>query len=73
MSVEDSAPELLGADSAHAATVETSEAIEEVASVNGDPAVAEALDDAALKADQAQTRTGWLRGLLHRRFGTRED
>ena len=73
MSAQESTPELLGADSAHAATVETSEAIEEAANVNGDPVVAEALDEAALKADQAQTRTGWLRGLLHRRFGTRED
>jgi hypothetical protein len=59
--------EVVGADAAHAATVETVEAIEEAAKVNDDPAVAEALDDAAVKADAASTRTGWLRRLLHRR------
>jgi hypothetical protein len=59
--------EIIGADAAHAATVETVEAIEEAAVVNDDPAVAEILDEAALKADQASTRTGWLRRLLHRR------
>ena len=59
--------EVVGADAAHAATVETAEAIEEAAKVNDDPVVAEALDDAAVKADQASTRTGWLRRLLHRR------
>ena len=59
--------EVVGADAAHAATVETAEAIEEAAKVNDDPVVAEALDDAAVKADQASTRAGWLRRLLHRR------
>jgi hypothetical protein len=59
--------EIIGADAAHAAAVETVEAIEEAAVVNDDPAVAEILDQAALKADQASTRTGWLRRLLHRR------
>ena len=58
--------EVVGADAAHAATVETVEAIEEAAKLNDDPLVAEALDDAAVKADQASTRTGWLRRLLHR-------
>jgi 5,10-methenyltetrahydromethanopterin hydrogenase len=64
---EDANTEVVGADAAHAATVETVEAIEEAAKVNDDPAVAEALDDAAVKADAASTRTGWLRRLLHRR------
>jgi hypothetical protein len=64
---EDANTEVVGADAAHAATVETVEAIEEAAKVNDDPAVAEALDDAAGKADAASTRTGWLRRLLHRR------
>jgi hypothetical protein len=64
---EDASTEVVGADAAHAATVETVEAIEEAAKVNDDPAVAEALDDAAVKADLASTRTGWLRRLLQRR------
>ena len=50
---------------------QTAEAIEQAAKVNDDPQVAEVLDDAAVKADQASSRVGWLRGLLHRRFGTR--
>jgi hypothetical protein len=66
-STEDVGTEVVGADAAHAATVETVEAIEEAAKVNDDPAVAEALDDAAVKADLASTRTGWLRRLLQRR------
>ena len=69
MPAEDAASELVGADAAHAATVETAEAIEEASNVNDDPAVAEVLEDAAVKADQASTRVGWLRGLLHRGFG----
>ncbi len=73
MSAEEAAPEILGADSAHDASMETAAAIEEAASANDDPVVAEALEDAALKADQAKTRMGWLRGLLHRRFGSRRD
>ena len=66
---EDASTEVVGADAAHAATVETVEAIEEAAKINDDPAVAEALDDAAVKADVASTRTGWLRRLLYRRRG----
>ncbi|MGH2631678.1 MAG: hypothetical protein ACRDHI_14125 [Actinomycetota bacterium] len=73
MSPEEGRREILGADSAHAASIETADAIDEAATVNDDPAVAEALEDAALKADQAKSRMGWLRGLLHRRFGTRRD
>lgn len=64
---EEVSTEIAGADAAHAASVETVEAIEEAAKVNDDPAVAEALDDAAVKADMASTRSGWLRRLLHRR------
>ena len=67
MQNEEVSTEIVGADAAHAATVETAEAIEEAAKVNDDPIVAEALDDAAVKADQASSRTGWLRRLLHRR------
>ena len=67
MQNEEAITEIAGAEAAHAASVETAEAIEEAAKVNEDPAVAEALDDAAVKADQASTRTGWLRRLLHRR------
>jgi hypothetical protein len=67
MQNEEVSTELVGADAAHAATIETIEAIEEAAKVNDDPVVAEALDDAAVKADQASSRTGWLRRLLHRR------
>jgi hypothetical protein len=66
MQNEEVSTEIVGADAAHAATVETAEAIEEAAKVNDDPVVAEALDDAAVKADQASSRTGWLRRLLHR-------
>ncbi|MGZ8582168.1 MAG: hypothetical protein ACXWXB_07320 [Actinomycetota bacterium] len=71
MPVEDASSELVGADAAHAAAIETAEAIEEAAKVNDDPEVAEVLDDAAVKADQGSSRAGWLRGLLHRRFGRR--
>jgi hypothetical protein len=67
MQNEEVSTEIVGADAAHAATIETAEAIEEAAKVNDDPVVAEALDDAAVKADQASSRTGWLRRLLHRR------
>ncbi|HEY5858771.1 MAG TPA: hypothetical protein VIX62_00620 [Actinomycetota bacterium] len=71
MPAEEDPTELAGADAAHAASIETAEAIEQAAKVNDDPEVAEVLDDAAVKADQASSRVGWLRGLLHRRFGTR--
>lgn len=73
MPAEDIPSEVAGADAAHAASIETAEAIEEAAKVNDDPKVAEVLDDAAVKADQASTRVGWLRGLLHRRFGLRRN
>jgi hypothetical protein len=73
MPPEDVPSEVAGADAAHAAAIETSEAIEEAAKVNDDPEVADVLDDAAVKADQASSRVGWLRGLLRRRFGTRRN
>jgi hypothetical protein len=63
----DEAREVLGADAAHEASMDTVEAIDEAAKANDDPVVAEALDEAALKADQASSRMGWLRSLLHRR------
>jgi hypothetical protein len=71
MPAEDVPSEIAGADAAHAASIETAEAIEQAAKANDDPEVAEVLDDAAVKADQASSRVGWLRGLLRRRFGTR--
>jgi len=71
MPAEEDPSELAGADAAHAASMETAEAIEEAANVNDDPDVAEVLDDAAVKAEVASGRVGWLRGFLHRRFGTR--
>ena len=71
MPAEEDPSELAGADAAPAASIETAEAIEQAAKVNDDPQVAAVLDDAAVKADQASSRVGWLRGLLHRRFGTR--
>lgn len=71
MPTEDVPSELAGADAAHAASMETAEAIEEAAKVNDDPDVAEVLDDAAVKAELASSRVGWLRGFLHRRFGAR--
>jgi hypothetical protein len=61
--------ELVVADAAEAASEETADAIEEAAERNDDPEVADALDDAAVKADKTTSRVGWLRRLLHRRFG----
>ncbi|HVF07997.1 MAG TPA: hypothetical protein VNC60_05415 [Actinomycetota bacterium] len=72
MSADDPA-ELLGADAAHSAVEQTREAIDEAAKVNDDPVVAEALEDASLKADQASSRVGWLRRLIHRRHGPNGD
>jgi len=68
MSAEDVEFEILGADSAHSAAQQTVAAIDEAARVNDDPAVADVLADAAVKADQTSARVGWLRRLLHRRF-----
>lgn len=68
MSAEEDDLELLGADAAHAAAEATAAAIDEAAEINDDPAVAEVLTNAAVKADQTSSRVGWLRRLLHRRF-----
>ncbi|MEX1265269.1 MAG: hypothetical protein WEE66_15310 [Actinomycetota bacterium] len=73
MPSEDAELELLGADSAHSAAEQTVAAIDEAAKVNDDPAVAEVLADAAVKADQASFRVGWLRRLLHRRLPRSAD
>ena len=56
------------ADAAEASSVETAVAIDRAAAINDDPQVAEALDQAALAADQTVSRVGWLRGFLHRCF-----
>jgi hypothetical protein len=70
MANDETPPELLGADAAKTAADETVEAIEEAASKNDDPAVADILDEAAVKADTASGRIGWLRNLLRRRRRT---
>ena len=64
----DDAAGLIG-DAADVASRETAQAIEEAAKINEDPAVAEVLDDAAVKADQTVARVGWLRSFLHRLAG----
>ncbi len=69
----DEAAELLGADAAHSAAEQTQAAIHEAAQINDDPVVAEALEDASVKADQASSRVGWLRRVIHRRLGQRRD
>ena len=58
----------LVADAAAASSAETAAAIDRAADLNEDPAVGEALDVAAAKADQTVARVGWLRALLHRLF-----
>ncbi len=69
----DDAAELLGADAAHSAVEQTQAAIDEAVKVNDDPVVAEALEDASVKAGQAGSRVGWLRRLIHRRHGPSRD
>lgn len=59
----------IGADAALAATEETAAAIQRASERNDDPIVAEALDEAATRADTAASRVGWLRGLIRRAFG----
>jgi len=56
-------------DAAEAASAETADAIDRAAELNEDPAVGDALDIAAAKADQTVSRVGWLRSFLHRLFG----
>lgn len=56
------------ADAAETSSVETAVAIDRAVAINDDPEVAEALDQAALAADQTVSRVGWLRSLLRRLF-----
>jgi hypothetical protein len=69
MSADETAPEVVGAEAAAAASEEAVEAIDRAAKENDDPVVGEILDEAATKADTAANRVGWLRSLLRRRFG----
>ncbi|HET6953843.1 MAG TPA: hypothetical protein VFI47_25995 [Acidimicrobiales bacterium] len=52
-----------------AATEETADAIERAAERTDDPAVAEALDEAATHAETAVSRVGWVRSVIRRAFG----
>ena len=61
-------PAALVATAAEAASVETAAAIDRAAAINDDPEVAEVLDEAALTAEQAVGRVGWLRSFLRRLF-----
>ena len=58
----------IGADAAAAATEDAAAAIERAAERNDDPAVAESLDEAAIHADSAVVRVGWLRSMIRRLF-----
>lgn len=59
----------VGADAALAATEKTADAIERAAERTDDPAVAEALDEAATHAETAVSRVGWVRSVIRRVFG----
>ena len=48
-------------EAAHSSSTDTVEAIEEASDLNDDPEVAEALDEAALKASTTVGRLEWLR------------
>jgi hypothetical protein len=67
MPVEETSAEILGADAAHAAASATVRAIDDAVKRNDDPTVAEALLEAAVLADQASSRTEWLRRMVNRR------
>jgi hypothetical protein len=54
------------AEAAQAAAEETVEAIDAAAEINQDPAVEDALEEAALKADKTSGRVGWLRSFVGR-------
>jgi hypothetical protein len=56
----------LVAGAAEASSSETAAAIERAAEKNEDPEVAEALDEAALAAQQTVGRVGWVRRTLDR-------
>jgi len=56
------------AKAGESSSVETAAHIERAAENNQDPAVAEELNDAAIAADSAVARVGWLRSILSRPF-----
>ncbi len=62
-------PEELVAEATEASAKDTARAINEAAELNEDPVVAEALDDAALKAHTTTHRAGWLHAFLGRLRG----
>ena len=66
--VEQPEPEVVVAEAARASSEATVEAIEEAAKVNEDPVVADALEDAALKATTTHSRLQWLRDRVLRVF-----
>jgi hypothetical protein len=70
MSDSDAHIELVG-EAAVAASEETVEAVHQAAEENEDPEVAETLDHAAVAAESTLGRVGWLRGAIHRLFGSR--
>ena len=61
-------PEITVADAAHGSMGATVEAIDEAARLNSDPAVAEALDEASIRAETTVGRLEWLRARLRRIF-----
>ena len=61
-------PVIQVAEAAHSSSAGAVEAIEEAARLNDDPQVAEALDEAALKANTTAGRLEWLRSRLRSLF-----
>ena len=57
------------AAAAEDAASETADAIQRAADKNSDPAVADALDEAAVHADKTVARVGWLRRTVSRLLG----
>ncbi len=55
-------------EAAHSSSADAVDAIEKASSLNNDPQVAEALDEAALKANTTVGRLGWLRSRLRALF-----
>lgn len=60
----------MAAEASESSSVEAAAHIERAAEMNQDPKVAEELHDAAIAADSAVTRVGWLRSLMTRLFRT---
>ncbi len=56
------------AEAAHSSSNDAVESIEEASRLNEDPQVAEALDEAALRANTTEGRLDWLRSRLRRLF-----